>query len=282
MKRRQRIQRCGIACLLLLACILSGSGSGAAAKSGNLIYNSDYPSGAAVRALTEPFYMILSITDDVEDEGVTYRAEMKVEIASNGSAVYTRSVSSVLGMSIEELPLTDGNGVTWVVDPAAKTYKEADKATLPMNLSDLRFQKQGRAKVNGIEMIYDRYQSGKELVTFYMKDAKLHVLSFTSEGNTLNCSVIHLGSDIPTEAFFEVPGDYKKSSSAGSVPGIGGMNLPGMGDVEIPDIEGMIPPDTSELMPEIDEETRKMLEDLGIDVDDVLGGIDLEGLVGGN
>lgn len=239
-------------------------------SSGSVIYagKSDLPSSPAVSLLAGGnFLMNLNFTQTITEEGESYTATGNLVIAGRDGKLFTCNTLNAMGMEMQFTQVFDGTQ-RWEVDLAAKTYALSSQTSEAEILSSLQFSGQGRATVNGQEMIYDRYTSPSgETVTFFIQNGKIAVLGIESEGEQNYFSVMELRSEVPDGLLFDIPADYEQVEAPDPF-GTGDMV-----DNYVGDIEDYLS----------DEELKDLQDIFGEDFDpnDLMGGdVDLGDLMG--
>lgn len=273
-------------CLLALLGLCVAVMHPVAAKSqsfGTTLYaaKGDLPSAPAVKLIADgDFYMELKLTQTVTEEGVSYPVTGEVIMAGKGGKLFTCNNMTAMGMEIQMTQVYDGTE-TWEVDLASKTYAKSTQTSDAELLAAMKFVKQGRATVNGKEMLYDCYETGTgEKITFFLWKGKVAVLGIESEGEVSYFSVMELRSGAPEGLMFEIPAEYKKVDKIDplGVQDIGQQYVPDVGDLsdymseeELKELQGLLGEDIS-------------MEDLmngNFDMEDLLGGDGLEDIMGG-
>ncbi|MBQ4564534.1 MAG: hypothetical protein IJA58_08635 [Lachnospiraceae bacterium] len=239
-------------------------------SSGSVIYagKSDLPSAPAVKLLVSGnFFMELKLTQTVTEEGASYQVTGSMVLAGKDGKLFTNNSMKAMGMEMQMTQVYDGTD-TWEVDLAAKTYAKAKTASDAELFSTLDFVRQGKATVNGEEMLYDRYEAASgEAITFFIRKGKIAVLGMEAEGEVSYFSVMELRAEAPEGLLFEIPADYTKTDSP---------DQSGIGDI----------PDNyiGDLDDYLSEDEIKDLEDLfgeDFDINDLIGGdVDLDDLLG--
>jgi len=239
-------------------------------SSGSVIYagKTDLPSAPAVTLLTGGnFFMNLNLTQTVTEEGENYTVTGNLVVAGQDGKLFTCNTLNTMGMDVQLTRVFDGTRC-WDVDLTAKTYSESSQTSEAEILCALQFIGQGRATVNGQEMIYDRYVSPSgETVTFFIQNGKIAVLGMEAEGEQSYFSVMELRSEVPDGLLFDIPADYKQVEAPDPF-GTGDMV-----DNYVGDIEDYLS----------DEELKDLQDIFGEDFDpnDLMGGdVDLGDLMG--
>ncbi len=282
MKKRKKA-----VCLLALLGLCAAGMQPVTAKSqsfGTTLYaaKSDLPSAPAVKLIASgDFYMELSLTQTITEEGVSYPITGEVIMAGKDGKLFTCNTMTAMGMEMQMTQVYDGTE-TWEVDLASKTYAKSTRTSDAELLATMKFVKQGKATVNGKEMLYDRYETGTgEVITFFIQKGKVAVLGIESEGEVSYFSVMELRAGAPEGLMFEIPAEYEKVDTIDplGVQDIGQQYMPDVGDLsdymseeELKELQGMLGEDIS-------------MEDLmngNFDMEDLLGGDDLEDLMGGD
>ncbi len=239
-------------------------------SSGSVIYagKTDLPSAPAVKLLAGGnFFMELKLTQTITDAGESYQVTGNVVLAGKDGKLFTNNAMKAMGMEIQITQVYDGTD-TWELDLASKTYAKAKTPSDAELLSALTFVRQGKATVNGEEMLYDRYETvAGEAITFFIRKGKLAVLGMEAEGEVSYFSVMELCEKAPDGLIFEVPADYKKVDS---------LDQFGSGDI-MDDYFG-------DLDDYLSDDEIKDLEDLfgeDFDLNDLIGGnVNLDDLLG--
>ena len=237
---------------------------------GNIFYagKADLPSAPAVKLLASGnFFMELKLTQTVTEEGESYQVTGDMVLAGKGGKLFTGNTMKTMGMEIQMTRVFDGTD-TWEIDLASKTYAKAKTPSDAELLSALTFVRQGKATVNGEEMIYDRYETATgEAVTFFIRKGKLAVLGMESEGEVSYFSVMELRAEAPESLLFEIPADYTK---------VDRLDQFGTGDI-VDDYIG-------DMNDYLTDDQIKDLEDLfgeDFDINDLIGGdINMDDLLG--
>jgi len=229
---------------------------------------SDLPSAPAVKLLASGnFFMELKLTQTVTEEGESYQVTGDMVLAGKGGKLFTGNIMKTMGMEIQMTRVFDGTD-TWEIDLASKTYAKAKTPSDAELLSALTFVRQGRATVNGEEMLYDRYEAASgEAVTFFIRKGKITVLGMEAEGEVSYFSVMELRAEAPESLLFKIPADYTK---------VDRLNQFGTGDI-VDDYIG-------DMNDYLTDDQIKDLEDLfgeDFDINDLIGGdINMDDLLG--
>ncbi len=281
MKNRKKLL-----CLAAVICLCVAGMQPMAAMSRSLgtpLYaaKSDLPSAPAVKLIESgDFYMELKLTQTITEEGVSYEVTGETIMAGKDGKLFTCNTMTTMGMDVQVTQVYDGTE-NWEVDLASKTYAKSTQTSDAELFAAMKFVKQGRATVNGKEMLYDRYETSTgEKITFFLWKGKVAVLGMESEGEVTYFSVMELRSGAPEGLMFEIPAEYKKVDRIDpmGIQDIGQQYMPDVGDLsdymteeELKELQGMFGGDIS-------------MEDLmngNFDMEDLLGGDDLEDLIGG-
>ena len=293
MKKRKKA-----VCLLALLGLCAAGMQPVTAKSqsfGTTLYaaKSDLPSAPAVKLIaSDDFYMELSLTQTITEEGVSYPITGEVIMAGKDGKLFTCNNMEAMGMEIQMTQVYDGTE-TWEVDLASKTYAKSPRTSDAELLATMKFVKQGKATVNGKEMLYDCYETGTgEKIIFFLWKGKVAVLGIESEGEVSYFSVMELRSGAPEGLMFEIPAEYKKVDRIDpmGIQDMGQQYMPDMGDLsdymteeELKELQGMFGGDISMedlLNGNFNPEDLLGDYDMG-EVNDLLGGFDFESLMGG-
>lgn len=293
MKNRKKLL-----CLAAVICLCVAGMQPMAAVSRSLgtpLYatKSDLPSAPAVKLIASgDFYMKLNLTQTITEEGVSYEVTGETIMAGKDGKLFTCNTMTTMGMDVQVTQVYDGTE-NWEVDLASKTYAKSTQTSDAELLATMKFVKQGKATVNGKEMLYDRYETGTgEEITFFLWKGKVAVLGVESEGEVTYFSVMELRSGAPEGLMFEIPAEYKKVDKIDPMgtQNMGQQYMPDMGDLsdylnedELKELQGMFGGDISmeDLMNgNFDMEGLFGGYDMG-DVNELLGGFDFESLMGG-
>lgn len=257
-------------------------------SSGSVIYagKSDLPSSPAVSLLAGGnFLMNLNFTQTITEEGESYTATGNLVIAGQDGKLFTCNTLNAMGMEMQFTQVFDGTQ-RWEVDLAAKTYALSSQTSEAEILSSLQFSGQGRATVNGQEMIYDRYSSPSgETVTFFIQNGRIAVLGIESEGEQNYFSVMELRSEVPDGLLFDIPADYQQ------VEALDPFGTGDMMDDYVGDVEDYLSDDELKDLQDIFGEDFDLNDLIGGDVnvddligdslEDIYGDLDLGSLIGG-
>ncbi len=297
-----------LACLVAVICLCLAGMQPVAAMSrslGTTLYaaKSDLPSAPAVKLIASgDFYMRLNLTQTITEEGVSYEVTGELIMAGEDGKLFTCNNMTAMGMDMQMTQVYDGTE-TWEVDLASKTYAKATRTSDAEAFASLKFVKQGKATVNGKEMLYDSYETSTgEKITFFIQKGKVAVLGMESEGEITYFSVMELQADAPDGLMFEIPSDYKKVDKLDpfGMQDMGQQYMPDMGDLsdymtedELKELQGMFGGDIrmedlingnfdmGDILGGMDDLEDLMGDyDMG-DINDLLGGYDLESLMGG-
>ena len=280
---KQRKKAVCLAVLLGLCMTVMQPVSAKSQSYGTTLYaaKSDLPSAPAVKLIAGgDFYMELSLTQTITEEGVSYPVTGEVIMAGKDGRLFICNTMTAMGMEMQMTQVYDG-AETWEVDLASKTYAKSTQTSDAETLASMKFVKQGKATVNGKEMLYDRYEtSAGEVITFFIQKGKVAVLGIESEGEVSYFSVMELRSGAPEGLMFEIPAEYKKVDKIDplGVQDMGQQYVPDVGDLsdymseeELKELQGLLGEDIS-------------MEDLlngNFDMEDLLGGDGLEDIMGG-
>ncbi len=279
MKKRKKA-----ACLLILLGLCVAVMQPVVAKSqsfGATLYaaKSDLPSAPAVKLIAGgDFYMKLNLTQTITEEGMSYPVTGELIMAGKGGKLFTCNNMTAMGMDIQMTQVYDGTE-TWEVDLASKTYAKSTQTSDAEVFASMKFVKQGKATVNGKEMLYDCYETSTgEKITFFIWKGKVAVLGMESEGEVTYFSVMELRAGAPDGLMFEIPSEYKKVDKLDpfGVQDMYQQYMPDMGDLS----DYMTEEELKELQKIFGEDIS--MEDLmngNFDMGDILGGMDLEDLM---